>query len=179
MSDRWFAMGASHSMRRPEVGDVVAWERAAWTVMHVATTDPTDDEVKYLKAYRAEIREKLQPYKVSLRRLHGPQSPRENSYQDMALRARAANSIGFQTYPAGRVPLCSCCGHPWPCLMLDSEREAELTAKVMSDRMDRVMPGVCFGCGEPVTSRQKAARFPEPNVQVPGSPPPVFHMRNS
>lgn len=39
------------------------------------------------------------------------------------------------------------------------------------------MPGCCWGCGEPITSRHKKIEYPGDNVDFPGGMPPVFHLR--
>lgn len=174
----WFPLGADRLRRRPEVGDIVGLERAAWTVMHVRVDSPTEDEQKHINAYLPAYRDQKMPYRVTLRHLHGPEQERQNDAGDVAYRVAGGAYCSWWYYPSGRVPLCSCCGDPWPCRMLDAERDAEQAAEVMSGRMDRTMPGCCYGCGEPITQRQKSVRYPEPNVQVPGAGAPTFHLRN-
>jgi hypothetical protein len=181
MNDRWHPIEAKVSYapfhRRPEVGEIVAFRHAAWTVTDVRDSVLRDGEHEALARFSPEFRKSLLPYAVTLRHLYGPTQERQNDIGDIGLRIWPASRGSWRTYKSGRVPLCSCCGHPWPCRMLVAEEESQRAAEVMSGRMDRTMPGCCYGCGEPITSRQKSVRYPEPNVQVPGSPAPTFHMR--
>lgn len=73
-------------------------------------------------------------------------------------------------------PVCRDCGEPWPCRELEITREVRKQAEEV-DRLAAILPGCCWECGEPVTSRQKAVRFDGENLLLPGSPPPVFHLR--
>lgn len=176
---RWLPTGTDRtSRRRPAVGDLIAFAHAAWRVMHVSDADPEPEEWKQINAYRPEHRDRYRPYRITLRREHGPKHERENSRQEIAYRC-GSNFYGWDAYETDRVPLCSCCGHPWPCRMLAAEDQAERSARVMSERMDRIMPGACYGCGEPITPRQGSMVMPEDNVDIPGSPPPRFHTRQS
>jgi hypothetical protein len=173
----WHPLATRWLQGRPKIGDVLAFKRAAWTVTDVRDADPTDEEREWLASLTSVFRDRNRPYRMTLRHLYGPTHRRQNQFGDLALRCPAGHPC-WDFYESGRVPLCSCCGHPWPCRMLDAEVTADREAKTMSDRMGRVMPGCCYGCGEPITSRQKSVRYPEPNVQVPGSPAPTFHMRS-
>jgi hypothetical protein len=73
-------------------------------------------------------------------------------------------------------PVCRDCGEPWPCRELEITREVRRQAEEV-DRLAAILPGCCWECGEPVTSRQKSVRFDGENLLLPGSPPPVFHLR--
>jgi hypothetical protein len=73
-------------------------------------------------------------------------------------------------------PVCSECGDPWPCRDLEIDAEA---GKQMAEvaRLESILPGCCWKCGEPVTSRQKSIAFEGENLLLPGGPPVVFHLR--
>lgn len=73
-------------------------------------------------------------------------------------------------------PACHECGEPWPCPELDIKREQDKAAAELA-RLEQVMPGCCWCCGEPVTSRHKSVVFDGENLLLPGGPPPVFHLR--
>lgn len=73
-------------------------------------------------------------------------------------------------------PVCTECGEPWPCSELDITREVSKQSAEM-ERLSRIMPGCCWNCGKPVTSRQKSIAFEGENLLLPGGPPVVFHMR--
>jgi len=174
---RWLPAGVSRNRkRRPDVGDLIALDHAAWRVMHVITDDTlTEREENWVNGYRPEIRAGHMPFKVSLRREHGPKHENENSKQDIALRC-SASFYGFDTYETDRVPLCSCCSDPWPCRMLIAEDKAKTAAREMEAEM-KLLPGCCPACTEPVTSRQKSITFPGENVRNPFMVDPVFHLR--
>jgi hypothetical protein len=73
-------------------------------------------------------------------------------------------------------PVCRECGEPWPCPELDIKRELDKGAAEMA-RLEGIMPGCCWACGEPVTSRHKSVSFGGENLLLPGAPPPAFHLR--
>lgn len=175
---RWWPAGTDRK-RRLEVGDLIARYFAAWRVTHVRDDDPTEEEAAQLARLRPEYRERCRPYSVTLRREHGPKHEHENSRQEIGLRIPVATYRHWDAYSGDRVPLCSCCGHPWPCQMLVAEDVAEQSAKAMAARMARVMPGLCYGCGEVITTRQGSISMPEGNVDIPGYPAPRFHTRRS
>lgn len=74
--------------------------------------------------------------------------------------------------------ICSACGELPPCSHELAEREADQQAARADVLMD-IPPGHCLGCGEYVTPRQNAARFPGPNLWRPDLPEnsAVFHAR--
>lgn len=163
---------------RPEIGATVAYDRRAWEVRHISEAVLEPDEEKRLLGYTAAYRDKQLPYRITLRRIHGPKHERENSSQDIALRVRAASYAPFPTYPNGRVPLCSCCGHPWPCIEADQQAQAEKELQ-KAEREMNLLPGCCSACQEPVTSRQKSITFGGPNVRNPLTEGPTFHLRRA
>lgn len=74
--------------------------------------------------------------------------------------------------------VCSACGELPPCRHEEAEDEADSAVAVAEVLMD-IPPGHCLGCGEPITSRQKAVRFPGPNlwrIDL-GDGSAVFHAR--
>ncbi len=74
--------------------------------------------------------------------------------------------------------ICSACGELPPCQHEVNEQEADRQAARADVVMD-IPPGHCLGCGEFVTRRQQAARFPGPNLWRPDMPEhsAVFHAR--
>ena len=165
---------------RPREGEVLGYRHAAWQVLHVADAILSDEEEAWL-AERANLRVEAAPYYITLRRLHGPAHRGESDLEPgrLSLRTRCGLSQPWTVYPGGRVPLCSCCGDPWPCRMLEAEQEAQAEGQRLNELSQRVENGACFACGQPVTSRQKTIVYPENNVRVPLGPPPVFHARRS
>lgn len=74
--------------------------------------------------------------------------------------------------------VCVACGELPPCRHEIAEKRADAIA-ARSDVLMDIPPGHCLGCGEYVTPRQKAARFPGPNLWRPDLPDnsAVFHGR--
>ena len=166
---------------RPAVGDVVAWEHAAWRVEHVADATLRDNETeKYSHEWLDRSPDYL-PYHVSMRRIHGPAHLDESGTDPglIGLRVRAGPSHPLIPYNGGRVPLCSCHGHPWPCIDLERERAADTATRQFRDLTAKAEAGACTVCGEPVTVRQASIRYPEGDVRLPLAAPPVFHARLS
>lgn len=178
---RWHPTGVrdSYERRRPGVGQVIAWDFRAWEVTHIADASPTAEEAEQLEGYVEPWRTQSLPYKITLRRLHGSKHDRENPYQEVALRAPARmSSSAFGIYEGGRVPLCSCHSHPWPCRDMCDEAKAA-AAMEKAERELRLLPGCCPACQEPVTSRQKSITFGGPNVRNPLAGGPTFHLRRA
>lgn len=75
-------------------------------------------------------------------------------------------------------PVCRECGELYPCRELDIRAEADREMREF-DKYEKIMPGSCWGCGEPITHRQNAIRFDGENLFLPGAPPAVFHARRS
>lgn len=179
MTHSWFPTATDHAGRyRLEVGDIVAYAHAAWLVDHVLDAVPNPDEETHLAHYVSRRRERV-PYSATLRRLHGPAHPRERARDPgvLAVRVSPLRPPLWRTYPGGRVPLCSCCGHPWPCRAREAEQESTETATRLEELAQRVAAGACFGCGEPITTRQAAITYREGNAQVPLAGGPSFHAR--
>lgn len=178
-SGNWRPEGVAreYGRRRPNVGDLVAYDYRAWEVMHVRVEDfEAEDEERMRHYRRPEDRDKMRPYSVTLRRIHGAPHERENSRQEIGLRIRAFTYDGFDRYENGRVPLCSCHGEPWPCAESDQQRQAAKELAKAERELDR-MPGCCPACDEPVTSRQKSITFGGPNVRNPLAEGPTYHLR--
>lgn len=175
---RWRPHGVPSRGRgaRPEVGDLVAYDYRAWQVMHVKDVDPTPEEADRLDGYVQPYRDQMRPYAVTLRRVHGPAHEWENSAGDVGLRVHAGAYDPFPVYPHGRVPLCSCHGHPWPCQEADQQAQAE-REMAKTEREMKLLPGCCPACQEPVTERQRRIVFPGPYVRNPFLVDPAFHLR--
>lgn len=177
-SGNWHPLGVAreYGRRRPSVGDLVAYDYRAWEVTHVQVRDFEADDEERLRGYRPEYRDEMRPYSVTLRRVHGAPHDRENSRREIELRVRAFAYGGFDRYENRRVPLCSCHGHPWPCMDAEQQEQAEKELKA-AEKVLRLMPGCCPACEEPVTSRQRSITFGGPNVTNPLAEGPTFHLR--
>jgi hypothetical protein len=73
-------------------------------------------------------------------------------------------------------PVCASCREPYPCRELDIEAAIDKQAEEFA-RLEAIMPGCCWACEEPVTSRHKAMSFDGENLLLPGGSPVVFHLR--
>ncbi|GGS42023.1 hypothetical protein F2B00_03315 [Streptomyces parvus] len=75
--------------------------------------------------------------------------------------------------------VCRTCQELPPCRHVHNEAVMERAAERMEKEM-AIMPGVCHGCREPISSRQKSFAFPGPNLIRPdlGDDSAVFHTRN-
>lgn len=176
MSD-WRPSGTPHGTRRPQVGDIVAWDRRAWEVTHIADADPkTDAERDRLAAYRPDWQARMQPYTVTLRHRYGAAYDAANDAGDIGLYVPVGAYNPLPAYRDGRVPLCSCHGEPWPCLEADQQAYAEAEMR-RTEKALNLMPGCCPACEEPVTSRQKSITFGGPNVRNPLAEGPTYHLR--
>ena len=179
MSRYWIPLGAKQRRNIPEVGQTIGLDRAAYVVTHASPATTTEEEDAHLKAYKPEARERRGPWNLTLRRVHGPVIYEENEFHETAIRVPARYWLGWHVYEEGRVPLCSCCQHPWPCNQHEIAKMSAEAAARMEAQMSKAQPGHCYGCGEVITSRQAVVRFPEGNVELPGFPPPTFHARGS
>lgn len=80
--------------------------------------------------------------------------------------------------PSGRWPQCSCCGEPVPCRAELQDREVSAGLQRV-ERLASRQPGHCWGCGEPLTARQKKIGYPGDNVDFPGGIEVWFHLRRT
>ncbi len=175
----WVPEGVTNRRRRPHVGELIAFEYAAWRVIHCDVDDLRDGEEKILKGIVPSYRDQAQPYRLALRREMGPAHERENSAQDIAFRIPARYFRGWDLYETGRVPLCSCCSNPWPCRNLINETAAAAEARKLEHEL-KLLPGCCPACQEPITARQHTIEFPGEYVRNPLGPVDVqFHLRRA
>lgn len=162
--DQWTPpyQATDRGVRELEVGMVVGFDFRAWEVTHVREHEATDDSRRDRKG--------------TFRRLHGPRHDRENKVGDVAF-TWSSRAYSLHVYRDGIVWLCSCCGHPAPCRMQVAKELSEQSAKVMDERMNRMGLGLCYGCGEVITTRQERVTFPGDHADFPGRPGPTFHSR--
>ena len=184
-----------------EVGDIVVLQRQAWRVLEIREKPedlwPADYEAAWQKKVtdwveyeaarvagepepwgaprkprqmpvRAEWR--YRPVNVVIQRVDRPKSkPRH---------AVATVSRDWQVLPE-HYSVCRICLELPPCRHQELEDEVARTMEA-SDRLMAIPRGACLGCGETITSRMKAVRFPGPNLWRPdwGTDSAVFHARS-
>ena len=163
--------------RRPESGEVFGIRYGAWRVTEVrdfADHDITDEDRRRMAIYKPERRHLYRPYAVVLEHVAGPML-----ISDRPKRVVHVDGSRVDWVLLGeRYAVCSCHGHPWPCQDADRDRVAAMQAAAMERTMAKAVPGVCQGCGEPITRRQRAVTYVGESLLVPGGPTPRFHTRS-
>lgn len=154
----WYPTGTELTFDPPPVGSLIAIEHR---VVEVWAHHPRDDGSMTL----------------GIRRLHGAKIPGENDRAEQGLSFKGRPM--WRVYKSRRIPLCSDCGEPWPCQDEMGDRQAVIDMRFMADQIEKAGDGQCYSCGEHITRRQAATTAPEDNVEIPGFPPPQFHLRQS
>jgi len=74
--------------------------------------------------------------------------------------------------------VCRLCNELPPCRHVETETTVDREME-KAERLMAIPRGACLGCGEAITSRMKATRFPGPNLWRPdwGTDSAVFHAR--
>lgn len=165
-------------------GTLVVWERAPYRVIAV---DERPDDLwgdKYEQRFASEVETwerwqrgekperstwRRRPFAVQLVPVSDP-------------KAKPLHLIGPGDHAWDVLPehysVCIACGELPPCRHELAEQQADrITAR--SQALMEIPYGCCMGCGEFVTHRQKAVRFPGPNLWRPDLPEnsAVFHAR--
>lgn len=155
--------------RPPRAGEIIGFRYSAWRVVDVHVRqdiDLTDAEAARM-SHRGP-----RPFDLELEHLAGP---RLDGVDRLLVRGEG------QAWPwlYERFQVCSCHGHPWPCLDYDRDVMARTLAKKARRELAGAAPGVCAGCREKLTDRQATLTFPESSLIVPGAPGPTFHARRN
>lgn len=158
------AINRGREFRKLEVGMVIGYDYRAWEVTHIGAMVEPDANGYDMRA--------------TLRRLHGPKHPNENHFRDCVVRF-VSRGYGLNVYRDGRVWLCSCCGDPVPCRNEIAAEVSAEEARIFEQRLNRMGPGICYGCGEVITSRQERVTFPGDHADFPGRSGPTFHTRKA
>lgn len=177
---RWIPDRVRANYGQPTPGDVIAYDHAVWHVTAVANVDLDDDARQvWVEAGMPDLDTwRGRPYEVTVSwlggaRLDGMESPDDN---EGFLEIPAGRWITWYVYTDGRWPQCSCCGEPMPCRAARQDDEVERSlAKVA--KLESILPGCCWACHEPITSRQKAVTYHGDNLDLPGAASPRFHTR--
>lgn len=169
----WQPQGGEYrSWRDLLPGDLLASDREVWCVREVRdvpVADWDEDDEQCYRSLRAVSREEwpLRPVYLILVPANGGKR----------------RHVGVRPYVARRVyvlsphyPVCRECGEPYPCRHLEIDAEAKKQMAAMA-KLEAILPGCCWNCGDPVTGKQKSIVFEGENLLLPGAPPPVFHMR--
>ena len=170
--------GERKAWRDLEPGELIELGRKIWRVAEVRLTPVIDwDEddrgqwEQERKAYKLGSEEDWQrrPVYLILRPASGGKR-HHVKVQPWRYRFREAYTL------PEHYPVCKDCGEPWPCQELEITQEVSKQSAVLAE-LEKILPGCCWSCAEPVTHRQKAIRFDGDNLLLPGAPSPVFHLR--
>lgn len=180
MGRRWWPYvtgGRSAGTGLPESGQLIAYrDRRAWRVVEVTDREPANWHEETTRVWR----------------LAGEPDPSTWSGQERVILAEPARGAaadgsdrrGLPLFPWAHdtqwwplpdpYPACVDCGRLWPCPCDNRNREAaEALAEL--ERLGRILPGCCWACGEPVSSRHHSVVFDGENLLLPGAGPVVFH----
>lgn len=168
----WSPRGTRSTFGDPDVGALIAWNHAVWRVVEVRPVPEdqwTDDERRTVAITMERSRHKAIPKTVVVRPVHITSDDPRARRHDVHL--RPSSHYMWEVYPDEHYPICASCHEPLPC----REKSAEQVAAGAMREMARYeTPGVCPGCGEVVTGRQKAHTFQQ-NLHVLAGPPVTFH----
>lgn len=165
-------------------GVIVVFERQPWVIVEIAERaddlwgDKYEDQwAATIKAWEARPRGERperatwtgRPVAILIVPAADPKSK--------PLHLIAPASYGWTVLPE-HYAICAACGELPPCRHEIAEAEAD-EAMAKAEVLMEIPTGACLGCGEAITGRQKAQRFPGPNLWRPdlsdGSA--VFHAR--
>lgn len=167
----WFPVGARHVYGCPEVGDVVALDHQAWTVIELHPL-PREQWVEQEQMYACGGIHT--PMAVRLRPMELVNHPDPVKARSKDRHVGSLRVFYWYVFPdPEHYPVCACCAEPMPCRAEVGRRMAQDAVKDMG-RYETA--GICPACGEPVTARQKSLTFSE-NLVVPFGPPVTFHTR--
>lgn len=148
--------------KRPEVGQIIAYEHRPWRVLEVASLSGEADP-------ESELALRGVPYRMTLRPA-GTVTIASHHDDDVSL--RVPGGYWFEALPE-HYALCIICQDLPPCR---HDVQEAATAQAMATMGRYEHEGVCPACEEVVTSRQRFLAFPV-NLKFPGGPPVVFHER--
>lgn len=179
---QWFPHGAHRKHGLPEPGWLIARSHAVWRVEAVVPRPVVSDRDQAVwrdAGYPDVDTWDRRPYLV--RAFHvGGWNPKNIQPTRAAVLSIPAGWMWLEwhVYPRDRWPMCSCCGEPSPC-RADAEDVTVGAAVRKAERFGECMPGCCWACHEPVTSRQTSVRYDGVNLDLPTSLPPQFHTRQA
>ena len=184
-SNLWTPNGGRHvAWADLATGDLIALQRKPWRVIEVRPVPVVDwdehDRTYYERAKqwprRVDGRGPLTEETWEARPLYLILVPAEGGKR----RHRKVRPYGYGSayvFPE-HYPVCRECGELYPCHELDIRAEAAREMREF-EKYEKIMPGSCWHCNEPITHRQNAIRFDGENLFLPGAPSVVFHARRS
>jgi hypothetical protein len=155
-------------------GTLVVWERQPYRVLDVRERA----HANWPDSYQEEWVKQGMPdpdswrYRPRVIVLRSEDDPKAKPFN-----LQGPNSARWYTLPE-HYPICRLCREIPPCRHVHNEAIMERATERMDKEM-AIMPGVCHGCREPISNRQKHFTFPGPNLIRPdlGDNSAVFHTR--
>lgn len=175
---RWYPLTAAPRYDRPQAGQLVALRHGVWLVERVerAEWDDADRDAWLAAGMPDEGTWPQAPVVLHVRHVGGAKPAVLGDRDTGSITVRAADRAMWNVYPGARWPRCSCCGEPMPCRAEVEEREVAAGLSRVAE-LEQVLPGCCWSCREPISSRQDSVAYDGANLLLPGREPPVFHTR--
>lgn len=160
---------------RLEPGNIVVWDRQPYRVLEVRERAQVDWPQDYRDAWVKHGMPNpatwhYRPRVVVLRHDDQPQAK--------PLHLQGADNTYWHVLPE-HYWVCRRCQEIPPCRHVHNEAVMERATERMEKEM-AILPGVCHGCREPISKRQKSFTFPGANLIRPdlGDNSAIFHTRN-
>lgn len=179
--DEWRPAQSSGGRSRRSTGnlkpdDIVIWDRKPYRVIEVRERDHCDWPQDYRDAWAKHGMPDpaTWPYRPRVAVIRHAEQPKAKP-----LHLQGPDSTYWHLLPE-HYWVCRLCQEIPPCRHVHNEAVMERATEKM-DRDMALMPGVCHGCREPITKRQKHFSFPGANLIRPdlGDGSAVFHTRSS
>jgi hypothetical protein len=186
----WEPQGGHHKPWKDlERGDLIEADRKAWRVIEVRPVPVVDWDEHDREYYDRLVRQHRNPQYVPMGR-PAPPSEEEWDYRPVYLilvPADGGKRHHLRIPPYSHIsrgawvlsphyPVCKDCGELWPCHEVEITQEVDKQAAELA-KLEKILPGCCWSCGEPVTRKQGSIGFDGDNLLLPGAPSPVFHLR--
>ena len=186
---RWEPQGGHRKEWRDlERGDLIQDDRKLWSVIEVRDVPVIDWDEHDREGYECHCLRQRNPRFVPLAP-EAPCSEEEWAHRPVYLIAVPAAG-GKRHHSKVRVyadfrgayvisphhPVCKDCGELWPCREVEIGLEVDKQAAKLTE-LEKILPGCCWSCNEPVTHKQGSIRFGGENLLLPGADSPVFHLR--
>ena len=182
MTVRWRPLGTQSVYGPPPVG-LIAYRHGVWQVLAVQSLERAlwndTDEQRWLDVRMPEPWPLAMydpgPYRVEVRHVGGV-NPNRHDVGAMTVHSTSKWREPWRVYLGSRWPMCSCCGQPVPCTaeLLDQQINAEM---LQLEEHSAKLPGCCWACSEPISSRQRSVAYPGVNLDSPTGPEVRFHTR--
>lgn len=167
--------------RLPEPGQLIVHTRTrkAWRVISIDDIHPANWTQPTHGVWESEGQPDPLTWPGRERRIlvEPPRNPQPDGKDRRGIRVHPWWRDGEEWRPlTDPYPVCPDCALVWPCPCDDRNK---VTAQAMAelDRLGAIMPGCCWHCAEPITSRQDAVTYPGDNLDLPGGHPVRFHTR--